>query len=224
MFAAASTRETLEQVAADFERETGNAVDLNFGPSSGLARQIEHSGAADVFISADEAWADYLAERHLVAERHDLLTNQLVVAMPKESNATIHNLADLAGPPIKRLALAAPVVPAGRYAREALQKAGVWDQVKDRVLDGGDVRAALTFVARGEAEAGLVYATDVTRNVQVRTALVVPAEYHTPIRYPVVLVRREPMQPAGRRFYDYLSSAKAAAIFQQAGFGIAETN
>jgi molybdate transport system substrate-binding protein len=224
VFAAASTRETMEQVAAAFERDNGTSVELNFGPSSDLARQIEHSGAADVFISADESWADYLTERNLVEQRRDLLTNQLVVAVPKESGATIHTLPDLAAPSVQRLALAAPAVPAGRYAREALRKAGVWDQVRDRVLDGGDVRATLTFVARGEAEAGLVYATDVAGNARVRIALSVPADYHTPIRYPAVLVRHEPIKPAARQFYVYLHSAKATAVFRQAGFGIIDND
>src|SRR5262249_10624780 len=111
-------------------------------------------------------------------------------------------------------------VPAGRYAREALRQAGIWEQVKDRVLEGGDVRAALIYVVRKEAEAGLVYAADIQATSQVRVALEVQPDMHTPIRYPLVLVRREPIRAGARRFYEYLSSAPAAERFRKAGFGV----
>jgi molybdate transport system substrate-binding protein len=218
--AAASTREAVEQIAADFRQQTGVAVSVNLGPSSELARQIERGGTADLFLSANEAWADYLAERGLVAQRRDLLTNRLVIVVPADSSLAIPGLAALAQPAVRRLALAAPVVPAGRYAREALRQSGIWEQVKDRVLEGGDVRAALIYVVRKEAEAGLVYATDVQATSQVRVALEVQSDLHTPIRYPLVLVRREPIKAGARRFYEYLSSAPAAERFRTAGFGL----
>src|SRR5262245_26003131 len=127
VFAAASTREVMERLAADFEKESGVAVTLNFGPSSGLARQIEHGANADLFLSADESWADYLANKDLVAERRDLLTNKLVIIVPAENSPTIKTLADLTQPEIRRIALAGSAVPAGMYARKALQTAGLWD-------------------------------------------------------------------------------------------------
>jgi molybdate transport system substrate-binding protein len=217
---AASTQEAVRQIADAFRRETGAVVECNAAASSELARQIEHGGNADLFLSADEAWADYLAEKNLVAQRRDLLANRLVVVVPKETTLVLNDLRDLAKPAVTRLALAGAAVPAGRYARQALKKAGVWHVVEDRVLEGKDVRAALTYVARGEAEAGIVYATDVVQASTVRTALSVNADLHDPIRYPLVLVRRERLHPAAQRFFDCLSSETAAAVFRAAGFRI----
>lgn len=237
VFAAASTREVMEQLAADFQNETGIAVSANFGPSSGLARQIEQGASADLFLSADESWADYLADKDLVQERRDLLTNKLVVVVPADNSSnvpspsggegrvkgqplTFRSLTDLTSPDIHRLALAGSAVPAGKYARKALQTAGLWDQLKDRVVQGNDVRAALAYVTRGEAEAGMVYATDAAGATKVRIALEVSPNLHPPIRYPLVLITQEPPHPAARRFYEYLRSPHATEIFTGAGFGV----
>jgi molybdate transport system substrate-binding protein len=219
--AAMSTREALEQVAADFQARTGVPVALSFGASSTLARQIEQGAAAELFLSADEDWADYLAKKDLIAERRDLLTNRLVVVVPADGSLTVRDLADLAAPAVRRLSLAGPAVPAGRYAREALRSAGLWERVQERVLNAGDVRAALTHVVQGEAEAGMVYATDAAGSGRVKVALEVPAERHAPIRYPVALLRREVIKADARRLYEYLLSPEAAAVFRRAGFGIA---
>ena len=218
VFAAVSTKEALEQIGHDFESETGTSVMCSFAASSTLARQIEQGAAADVFISADERWADYLADKGLVAERRDLLANRLVVVTPAEHPLPFGNLTDLAGADVKHLALALEPVPAGHYAREALRKAGIWDQLRDRVREAGDVRATLAVVARGEAEAGIVYATDVAASNKVHVALRVPEDLHTPIRYPVVLLRRADSERAARAFYDFLGGGTAHAHFRNAGF------
>jgi molybdate transport system substrate-binding protein len=220
VFAAASTREVMERLAADYQNETGVAVTLNFGPSSGLAKQIEQGAGADLFLSADESWADFLGQKGLIDQRRDLLTNKLVVIVPADSAQTIKTLVDLTKPEIHRLALAGRAVPAGTYARKALESAGVWEKLKDRIVEGSDVRAALAYITRGEADAGMVYATDAAGNSKVRIALEVNPELHDPIRYPIVLIRQEPAHPAARRFYDYLSSPHAAEVFKQAGFGV----
>jgi molybdate transport system substrate-binding protein len=220
VFAAVSTKEALEQIGRDFEVETGTQVNCNPAASSTLARQIEQGAGADVFLSADERWADYLADKGLVAERRDLLANRLVVVTPADRPMKLQNLADLASGDVKHLALALDPVPAGHYARASLKNAGVWDRVKDRVREAGDVRATLTIVTRGEAEAGLVYATDAATSDKVRVALEVPEDLHPPIRYPVVLVRRTGGSPAARAFYDFLGGAKAAAHFRKAGFRV----
>jgi len=221
VFAAASTREVMERLAADFQKDTGAPVTLNFGPSSGLARQIEQGANADLFLSADKSWADYLADKNLVAERRDLLTNKLVIIVPGDSARSIKTLADLTQPEIHRIALAGPAVPAGTYARKALQNAGLWDQLKDRVVEGSDVRAALAYVTRGEAEAGLVYATDAAGNSKVRIALEVDPKLHDPIRYPLVLLKQDSPHAVARRFYDYLATPHAAQVFTDTGFGMA---
>jgi molybdate transport system substrate-binding protein len=220
VFAAASTREVMEQIATDFEAETGLAVVLNFGPSSGLARQIEQGANADLFLSADESWADSIAAEGLVDRRRDLLANKLVIVLPAESSLIIKDLSDLAKPEIRRLALASSTVPAGMYARKAFQSAGLWEQVKDRVVEGSDVRAALAYVSRGEVEAGIVYATDAAGSNKVRVALEIEPKLHPPIRYPLVLIKRDSRPAAALSFYDYLESKHAAEIFVRAGFGV----
>jgi molybdate transport system substrate-binding protein len=218
VFAAASTREALEEIGRQYEAETGTRVECSLAASSALARQIEQGADADLFLSADERWADYLAERGLAGRRRDLLANRLVAVVPRDSGLKITSLSDLAGDGVKHLALALGPVPAGRYSREALKKADVWDQVKGRVREGSDVRATLIFVARGEADAGIVYATDAAADPRVRVALEVPEGLHEPVRYPLVLLRAAADKPAARAFYDYLGGEKAAAVFHKAGF------
>lgn len=220
LFAAASTKEAVEQIARDFLAHTGVPVEVTLGPSSGLAKQIEQGASADIFLSADQASVDYLTMKRLVSERHNLLTNQLVVVVPADSPLELKSLRDLAGPQVRRLALAEPKVPAGEYARQALGRAGVWDQLEARVVGGIDVRATLQFVARGEAEAGVVYRTDALGRPEVRVALEVDPALHEPIRYPLVRFLREPTNPATRRLFEYLRSDKAAAVFERAGFGV----
>jgi molybdate transport system substrate-binding protein len=219
IFAAVSTREAIEQIARDFESQTGTPVTCSFAGSSTLARQIEHGADADLFLSADERWADHLAKKGLVAERRDLLANHLVVVTPAAHPLRLESLADLVGNRFKHVALALDPVPAGHYAREALQKAGIWEQVKDRVREAGDVRANLAFVEREEADAGIVYATDAATSTKVRIALEVPEDLHAPIRYPLVLLRRGG-SPSAHAFYDFLSGDKARDRFHESGFQV----
>jgi molybdate transport system substrate-binding protein len=225
VFAAASTQETVQEVARAFEASTGTPVRCSFAASSVLARQIDQGAAADLFLSADERWADYLEERGLAGRRRDLLGNRLVVVTPADRPLALGALADLDTPRVEHLALALDSVPAGRYARRALGKAGVWGRVEGRVREAGDVRAALNYVARGEAEAGFVYATDAATTTKVKVALTVPEDLHSPIRYPLVLLRSaggpqgDTPRPA-QRLYDYLGGEEAAAIFGRAGFTV----
>lgn len=220
IFVAASTREAVEQIAKDFQAETGSAVEISPGPSSALAKQIDQGAPADLFLSADEPTADYLAGKGLVERRRVLLRNRLVVVVPVESNVQLQELADVADPQIKKLALAVEKVPAGEYSRQALAKAGVWEKVRDRVVSGTDVRVTLQLVERG-ADAGMVYYTDAAVSSGVRVALEVDPKLHTPIEYPLVLVRRDRVKDAARKFYDYVSSEKAAETFRRAKFEVA---
>ena len=221
MSAAISTSEAIREIAERFRAETGVTVETNLGSSADLARQIEQGAPADLFLSADEAWADYLQKRNLVESRKDLLSNRLVVVTAIGDSPKINTLEDLGYAGIKRLALAGPAVPAGRYAREALKKAGLWDKLQSLVLDGQNVRAALTYVARHEAEAGIVYATDAKSDPKVRVAYLIPADYHSPIRYPLILLAREPIKPSARRFFEYVDKPESAQMFRAAGFGMA---
>lgn len=220
LFAAASTQEVVTEIARDFEASTGIHVTVSLDASSRLARQIEAGADADLFLSANERWADFLADKGLVEQRRDLLGNRLVVIVPADSTVHVESWNDLKNRAIRHLALGNEAVPAGTYARQALKKAGVWEAVKDRILEGSNVRAVLTYVQRGEAEAGLVYATDAATTPRVRVAFTAAADLHEPIRYPLVLVRRPTIQPGARRFYEYLGSDKAAAVFRRAGFQV----
>ncbi|HWG47838.1 MAG TPA: molybdate ABC transporter substrate-binding protein [Gemmataceae bacterium] len=222
IFAAMSTKEAVEAIARDFETQTGTHVTCNPAASSTLAQQIAQGADADLFLSADERWADYLADKGLVAERRDLLANRLVVVTPIDHPLHLQRLADLTDGKVKRLALALDPVPAGRYARESLKTAGIWQQVKERVHEYGNVRATLAVVARGEVDAGMVYATDAAATDKVRVALEVPEKLHASIRYPLVLVRRSGSSPAARTFYDFMDSEKAHALFRKAGFQVTD--
>jgi molybdate transport system substrate-binding protein len=222
LFAAASTTGAVEEIAAAFTAETGIEVVVSPGPSSGLAKQIQQGAAADVFLSADQPNADYLEEEGFVAERVNLLTNRLVVIVPADSEVEIDALADLTDDAFRRVALAEEKVPVGEYARQALDGAGVLEAVVAKSVGGVDVRAALQYVARGEVDAGFVYHTDALGNRKVRVALEVDPASHRPIEYPLVLVRRDGINPAARRFFAYLQGETAAKAFREAGFGRVE--
>jgi molybdate transport system substrate-binding protein len=195
IFVAASTKEVVDTIAKQFQAETGTVVEVSPGPSSKLSKQIVEGGPADLFLSADQANADYLAEKDLVAQRRNLLGNRLVVVVPADSPIKIDKLEDLARDAVKQLALALEKVPAGEYARQALKKAGVWQRVEGKIVGGEDVRATLAFVERG-ASAGIVYFTDPIGDSKVRVALEIGPDLHRPIEYLLVLIKREPANPA----------------------------
>jgi molybdate transport system substrate-binding protein len=222
VFAAVSTRECVEEIGRDFQRETGVVVEVTPAGSDQLATQIEAGAEADLFLSADEAWADHLEERGLSSARRDLLGNRLVVVAPRDGVEAINGLKELAGGRIRRLALAAGTVPAGRYARQSLRSAGVWDGLAGRVqiVEGDSVRSVLLYVARGEVDAGFVYATDAAADARVRVIYAAPEDGHAPIRYPLVTIRRAAAHPAAARFADHLAGPAARAVFERAGFSV----
>lgn len=228
IFAAASLADVLGALAVRPARG-GPTLRLSFAASSTLARQIEQGAPADLFISADEAWMDYLvAKGRIVTEsRRDLVANRLVVvrsgapagAEPPESTAAIRAaLLTSAGAGADRIATGDPAhVPAGRYAQAALTRLGLWSQVEPRLVRADNVRSALAFVERGEAAAGIVYATDALLSRQVRTVARFPEASHAPIRYPAALVAGH--LPAARAVLAELFTPEAQAAFQAAGFG-----
>jgi molybdate transport system substrate-binding protein len=222
VFAAASLSNALTEIGERYESETGDEVAFSFAASMTLARQIEASGGVDIFVAADPESMDYLAEKGLIASasRFDLLGNSLVLVAPADSDAALDvepgfALAEALGG--GRLAVAGTVaVPAGRYARAALTALGVWDSVAPLVAEGEDVRAALSFVARGEAPLGIVYATDAAAEPRVRIVSHFPASSHPPILYPVALTADA--RPEAARFVEYLMTGAARDIFEMAGF------
>lgn len=226
VFAAASLAESLTDVASQYEKATQNHVVLSLGGSSALARQIENGAPADIFISADLDWMDYLDARKLIlAEtRVALLRNSLVLIAPGDSKTEIaigpgFPLAEALGN--RRLAIANPEhVPAGKYGRSALQSLSVWPAVENKLARTENVRAALTLVARGETPFGIVYRTDALVEPKVRIVGEFPAGSHAPIVYPAAMIASG-KNPAARSFLVYLKSPPAQRIFEKHGFAIA---
>lgn len=226
VFAAASLTNVLQDIGRDFEAKRGTKILFSFAASMTLARQIAASSGPDIFAAADEESMDYLDTRALIARasRKDLLRNTLVLIAPADSNLQLaigerFGLAQALGG--GRLALANPdAVPAGRYGRAALRKLGVWDSVANRLAPAEDVRAALAYVARGEAPLGIVYATDARVEPKVRLVGTFPANSHDPIVYPIALTRDA--KPSAARFLEYLSGPEARAVFVRAGFAPVE--
>jgi len=230
VFAASSLADVMAAVAARPGR-TGPTLRLSFAASSTLARQIEQGATADLFISADEAWMDYLQQRNRIVgeSRRVLAANRLVVVRggepgegePPESAAALRAaLASTAGSDVTRIATGDPAhVPVGRYAQAALTQLGLWTEVEPRLVRADNVRSALAFVERGEAAAGIVYATDVLLSKRIRVAARFPEASHPPIRYPVALVAGA--APAARAVWAELFTPDVRGLFRAAGFGAA---
>ncbi|MEO0818819.1 MAG: molybdate ABC transporter substrate-binding protein [Pseudomonadota bacterium] len=224
VFAAASLAEALEEATAGWEAETGQSAVLSFAGSGTLAKQIERGAPAGVFLSANTAWMDYLAERDLLVpgSRDNLLGNRLVlVGAPFAGAPAVLDAAfDLGGRLGEgRLALGlTEAVPAGIYARAALESLGHWDAVRDRLAETDNVRAALALVARGEAPLGIVYASDLSGTEGIGVLATLPAESHPPIRYDAALIRGPGDADAAASLLAHLASPEAAEIFRRHGF------
>lgn len=224
VLAAASLQEALT-AAADAYAATGQPRPVvSFAASSALARQIEAGAPADLFVSADAQWMDFVATRGLLrpGTRATLVTNRLVLVAPVAQPLNLriaHRFGLAAALGDGRLAMADPdSVPAGRYGRAALTSLGVWAAVEPRVVRADNVRAALAFVSRGEAKAGIVYATDARADHGVRVAGMFPASSHPPIVYPVAVLGRS-TNPGAARFRAFLLSRAGQRIFARYGFG-----
>lgn len=225
VYAAASMQDALKAVGEAFARRGGPRVGFSFAASSVLARQIEQGARADVFVSADLAWMDYLAERRLISPRtrRDIASARLVLVAQKASTM---NLPIRRGFPIVqalgsgRLALADPTsAPAGRYARAALTSLGVWRAVEPRLARTDNVRAALAFVARGEAPLGIVYDTDARAEPGVRIVGAFPASSHPRIVYPAAVVASSRQAQAAASLVGFMAGLDGAAMLRRFGFG-----
>lgn len=224
--AAASTAAALAEVVDAWRAAGGRAVRLHAAGSSTLARQVLAGAPCDLFLSANEAWMDELerADRLEPGTRADLLANRLVWIAPRGAGAPPEPLGPIepGSPPPAfqgRLSLGDPAhVPAGIYARQALESLGWWSALEPRLLPALDAVAARTWVARGEAGAGVVYATDAAATDGVEVLAVLPESGHDPIRYPVALLRGAP--EAARAFLAFLRGDVARSIFRSHGFGL----
>jgi molybdate transport system substrate-binding protein len=226
VFAAASLTDAMKDVSAKWAEAGHQPLRLSFGSSSTLARQIEQGAPANVFASADEKWMDYVVEKQLIAAGtrksligHDLV---LVVAADKPMHVAISKSFDLTGllGANGRLATGDPAhVPVGIYAEQALRKLGMWASVSPWLARTEDVRAALLLVERGEAPAGIVYATDAAVSKAVMIAGTFPADSHDPVSYPFAITKSGDTADA-RALLDFLTSPAARAVFVQRGFKV----
>jgi molybdate transport system substrate-binding protein len=215
---AASTTDAMQTLADRFTAQSKVPVTLNADDSSKLAMQIVAGAPAAILLSANRKWAELVGEKGLALESTPLLGNQLVLIVSDGNPANVSGPADLTSPAVRRLALAGPTVPAGMYARDALARLGLLSALEGKIVDGDNVRVALTFVERGEAEAGIVYATDAKIAGHVQVVAQIEPSLHEPIVYPLVLLKEAQDDRQARQFFEYLQSPDAAAVFQQFGF------
>lgn len=223
MAAAVSLSEALEQATRKYEQATGERVVLNFAASNVLSRQIEEGAAVDVFISADARQLERLVVRDLVVNDTvvDLLSNQLAVVTPSGRPLPGPAPGGLVDPAVRRIALGDPAaVPAGVYARAWLERLDLWSRVEGRVVPSGSVRAALSAVEAGNADAAVVYLTDAKGRASVDVSYVVPAGDAPAIRYPAAVVAASKAGARARRYLTWLRGPDAAAIFTAAGFAM----
>jgi len=226
VFAAASTTNALNDIGKMFAEKGHGKIVPSYASSSTLAKQIENGAPANVFISADEPWMNYLEERKLIepGSWFDLLSNKLVLIAPSDSSINKveigpkFDLSKLLGN--GKLATGDPDhVPVGKYAKAALEKLGVWNDIESKLARAADVRGALTLVERGEAPLGIVYATDAAITPKVKVVGVFPAETHPKIVYPAALVTGK-ATAAAKSFLDFLKTPEAKAIFVKYGFAV----
>lgn len=220
VFAAASTSNALDEAVAAFAADTQDRIHISYAASSTLAQQISKGAVVDLYLSASTEWADFVENQVAVTDRRDILGNQMVVVVPADSTLQIQVAEDLLREQVGYLALADPdSVPAGRYARHALQQLGIWNQLQSRVVAAKDVRQALVYVETGAAEAGMVYATDAAASERVKVAFECSPQITGAICYPVLLMKHgaHNYELAGQLF-DFLGSPRAANIFERHGF------
>ncbi|MFT3987638.1 molybdate ABC transporter substrate-binding protein [Aestuariivirga sp.] len=225
VFAAASLKNALDAISAQWKADTSKETAISYAASSALAKQVESGAPADVFISADLDWMKYLTDKNLVTPGTEikLLGNQIVLVAPKDSTAEAKidkgfDLAKLLNG--GKLAMGdVKAVPAGKYGKAALEYLGVWGSVEKDVAMAENVRAALKLVATGEAALGIVYTTDAHAEKGVKIIGTFPEDSHPPIVYPVAVIAAS-KNPDAAEFVKYLQGAKAQALFKDQGFTI----
>ncbi|AGK56647.1 molybdenum ABC transporter periplasmic molybdate-binding protein [Hyphomicrobium denitrificans 1NES1] len=226
VFAAASLKTALDAVSTAYQKSTGSKIVVSYAASSALAKQIEQGAPADIFISADLDWMDYVDKAKLIKDdtRFNMLGNRLVLIAPASSTASLKiesgfALAEALGD--GRLAMAdVKSVPAGKYGSAALKKLGIWDAIEPKVAQAENVRAALGLVAQGEAPFGIVYETDATAEPKVKIVGVFPDDTHPPIIYPIAVTAGSKAAAPAEAFITYLKSPEGQAAFAKQGFTI----
>jgi molybdate transport system substrate-binding protein len=222
--AAISLKDALDEVKQIYTTEDpGTSIALNYGASGTLQLQIEQGAPVDVFLSAAPKQMDALEMKGLLLEgtRKDLLGNEVVLIVPKDSTLGISSFEVLSRANVKQVALGEPsTVPAGQYAKEVLTNLGIYDAVKSKAVLGKDVRQVLTYVETGNVDAGVVYQTDALSAAKVKIVAQAPANSHAPVIYPVAVIKSSKHPTAAKQFAEFLSSPKAASVFQKYGFSL----
>lgn len=219
--AAASLTDALKEIGRAYQPQSKHTAKFNFGPSSGLARQIDQGAPVDLFISADLPQMDSLDKKGRLqpGTQKNLLSNQLVIIVPADSKLMLETPKDLLKATVKKIALAEPsTVPVGVYSRKYLVDEGLWNQIKSKIVPVQDVRATLAAVESGNVEAGFVYKTDAAISKKVKIDFAVPLNKGPKIIYPVALVKESKRKDAARNFLRYLRSPSAKNIFKKYGF------
>lgn len=224
--AAASLQNALEELDPIFESaHRGVTVNYNFAASGPLQQQIEQGAPVDLFISAAARQMDALQQKNLILTdtRRNLLTNSLVLAVPRNSTLQLTNFQQLTNPTIKKISVGEPrSVPAGQYAEEVFKKLGILEQVRPKLVYGNSVRNVLGTVESGNADVGIVYATDAKVSNQVKQVATAASNLHSAIVYPMAVITASRHQQVARTYAQFLRSGQAQAVFKRYGFGIAE--
>lgn len=223
--AAASLKDSLEEIKQAYQKTKPNVrVTYNFGASGTLLQQIQNGAPADVFISAAQKQMNELQQKNLILPetRRNLLTNSVVLIVPKNSN-TVTSFKGLTSPNFKRIAVGEPrSVPVGQYTEEIFKNLGILEQLKPKFTYGNSVRNVLAAVESGNADAGVVYATDAKISNQVKVVETAAANLHSPVVYPMAVIKNSKNVPAAKEYAQFLQSANARSIFIKYGFGIAK--
>ena len=220
--AAASLTDAMKELATEYAKEHPQTkLVFNFGSSGALQQAIENGGSADLFFSAAQKQMDALEKAGLLADgtRKNLLENEVVLIVPKDGGKAITSFDALATPAASRIALGEPKgVPVGQYTEEILTKLGILDQVKTKAVYGSDVRQVLSWTETGDADCGVVYATDAAVSDKVKVAAKAPAGSHKPVIYPAAILKGTKHMDEAKSFLDFVSSEKGMAILEKYGF------
>jgi len=223
---AASLQDAIEELDPMFESAHPTVtVNYNFAASGALQQQIEQGAPIDLFISAATRQMDALQEKNLIVSdtRRDLLTNSLVLVVPRNSTVELTDFQQLTKSDVSRISMGEPrSVPAGQYAEELFKNLDIWEQLQPKLVFGNSVRNVLGTVESGNAEAGVVYATDAKISDQVTPVATAASNLHAPIVYPMAITAASQNQQAARTYADFLTSSQAQAVFEEYGFGIAQ--
>jgi molybdate transport system substrate-binding protein len=223
--AAISLKDALDEAKQLYATDNPNvSIAINYGASGTLQLQIEQGAPVDIFLSAATKQMDALDTKGLLLEgtRKNLLLNEVVLIVPKDSSLNISSFQDLTRADVKQIALGEPTtVPAGQYAKDVLTSLGIYDAVNAKAILGKDVRQVLTYVETGNVDAGIVYSTDAQSSSKVKVVATAPAKSHAPVVYPVAVIKDSKNAAAARQFLDFLSGQRGRAVFQKYGFGLA---